>query len=244
MMIAKDANSNLVYSKLIEEMRSGRFAALHKLPPEEELAEALQISRTQLRDILGQMESAGYISRRRGVGTIINRHVFALGVRADIETEFRRIITEMGMVPGIASTKITKIFSDEVLSDRLSIRNNSPVYRIDRLVTANGKKVIYCEDYLPFQLIKHFDYADEDLEQPIFDFLSRFCEEKVYMDITRMKPVIADERLADLLEISLGTPLLLLDEVAYSFEGVALFRSIEYYTEEVSEQTLLRRGHP
>lgn len=244
MIIAKDSTAKNVYIRLIEEMRSGCFAALDKLPPEEELAEAMEISRTQLRDILGQLESAGYISRRRGVGTIINRHVFALGIRADVETEFRKIITEMGMEPGVAFTEITEIFSDEVLSSKLAIRNNSPAYRIDRLVTANGKKVIYCQDYLPFQRIKHFDYTDEDLQQPIFDFLDRFCEERVYMDITRMKPVVADARLADLLEISQGTPLLLLDEVAYSFEGIALFRSVEYYTEEVSEQTLLRRGHP
>lgn len=240
-MTGKEPNSRLIRNRLIEEMRSGRYSGLAKLPPEDVLAEEMQISRTQLRDSLSQLESEGYVSRRRGLGTLINRHVLALGIRADIETEFRKIIAAMGMAPGIDFTNIREAFSDEAISGRLDIRPGSPVYRIERMVTADGRRVIFCEDYLPHQHIKRFDYTEADLAQPIFDFLEQFCDEQVYMDITRMKPVVADEALARLLCVKEGSPLMHLEEVAYSFEGLPLIFSSEYYTADMAEHTLLRR---
>lgn len=237
----KEPNSRLIYFQLIEEMRNGRYKELVKLPSEVVLAREMLISRTQLRDSLSLLESRGFISRRRGFGTLINRHVLALGVRADIETEFRKIIIEIGMEPGTAFTRVQELFSNETISCKLRIRLGSPVYRIDRLVTADGREVIYCEDYLAHQRIKRFDYNDDDLAKPVFDFLEQFCDEQVYMDITRMKPVVADDQLASLLKVPIGDPLMCLDEVAYNFEGKPLIWSMEYYIADIAEHILLRR---
>ncbi|MBW7959756.1 MAG: GntR family transcriptional regulator, partial [Candidatus Promineofilum sp.] len=68
MLNGKEPNSRLIYNRLIKEMRNGRYSRLDKLPPEDVLAEEMQISRTQLRDSLSRLESRGYISRRRGLG--------------------------------------------------------------------------------------------------------------------------------------------------------------------------------
>ena len=244
MLNGKEPNSRLIYNRLIKEMRNGRYSRLDKLPPEDVLAEEMQISRTQLRDSLSRLESRGYISRRRGLGTLINRHVLALEIRADIEAEFRKIISGMGMTPGTDFTHSQEIFSDEALSHKLNIPLNSPVLRIDRLITADGAKVIYCEDYLPCQHIKRPGYDDEDLVQSIFDFLEQFCDQRVHMHITRMKPIAADARLADLLETETGTALMFLDEIAYNFDGMPLICSAEYYVPAIAEQTLLRRWSP
>jgi len=241
MLNGKEPNSRLIYNRLIKEMRNGRYSRLDKLPPEDVLAEEMQISRTQLRDSLSRLESRGYISRRRGLGTLINRHVLALEIRADIEAEFRKIISGMGMTPGTDFTHSQEIFSDEALNHKLNIPLNSPVFRIDRLITADGASAIYCEDFLPRQLIKRPSYDEEDLTQPVFDFLAQYCDQYVYMHITRMKPVAADARLAELLEEEPGTPLMFLDEVGYNFDGMPLIRSAEYYAPAVAEQTLLRR---
>ena len=55
-------------------MRDGAYANCERLPRESVLAEKMGISRTQLRDILASLEREGFITRRHGVGTIINRH--------------------------------------------------------------------------------------------------------------------------------------------------------------------------
>ena len=73
---------------LIAAMRSGEYASCECLPPEKDLSEKLGISRTMLRDVLGVLDREGFVTRRHGVGTIINRHVLAVPCRMDIEVEF------------------------------------------------------------------------------------------------------------------------------------------------------------
>jgi GntR family transcriptional regulator len=46
-----------------------------RLPPEDELAKMLNISRTTIRTALHSLEQDGIVTRRRAVGTTINRHV-------------------------------------------------------------------------------------------------------------------------------------------------------------------------
>lgn len=54
-----------------------------RLPPEETLAQQLGISRVKLRDILSVLQSNGYISRKRGIGTLINKHMLQEHARLD-----------------------------------------------------------------------------------------------------------------------------------------------------------------
>ncbi len=50
-----------------------------RIPPEMELAEALGVSRTTVRDALSRLEMEGTISRRQGAGTFVNE-TFEIGV--------------------------------------------------------------------------------------------------------------------------------------------------------------------
>ena len=73
-------------------MREGAFRGAKYLPSENDLAKRMDVSRTQLRDALARLEREGFISRRHGVGTMINRHVLALAVRMDLEVEFLEMV--------------------------------------------------------------------------------------------------------------------------------------------------------
>ena len=87
MQIKAESAKGLCF-RLLEEMKTGMFAQCDKLPRETELSELLGISRTQLRDALSELDREGFITRRHGVGTVINRHVLDVQNRMDIETEF------------------------------------------------------------------------------------------------------------------------------------------------------------
>ena len=77
-MSSQPTQSKTIRAQLLSAMKDGEFASCQRLPRESVLAESLGISRTQLRDILASLEREGFITRRHGVGTIINRHVCLL----------------------------------------------------------------------------------------------------------------------------------------------------------------------
>ncbi|MDR0839809.1 MAG: GntR family transcriptional regulator [Christensenellaceae bacterium] len=230
-----------VRSRLLYEMKEGIFKDKKRLPSEAELATSMGVSRTLVRDNLALLEQEGFITRRQGIGTMINKHVLDVTTRVDLEMEFSEMIAEAGAAPAVKILEINTIFCDERIAEKLGIRENTPVFLVSRLITANGKPAIHCVDYLSFQLIKDYTYQREDLEKPLFYFLKKFCDTDVYMDLTIVRPVLTDERLAKIFNADVGVPLLRMDEVGYNIDGQRVLYAEEYYIDGVLEHTMLRK---
>ena len=64
---------------------------------------------------------------------------------------------------------------------------------------------------------------------------------EAYMDLTNLRAVLADEKLAKILEIEVGTPLLHMDEVDYDIDGNVVFYSSQYFVNDMFEHTVLRK---
>lgn len=122
------------------------------------------------RDILASLEREGFITRRHGVGTIINRHVLNVQTRMDIEVEFLDMIRQSGHEPAVAFVRVSDGTADAQVAAQLRIPEDTPIIRIARLCTADGRPAIYCEDVVEKALAKG-DYTIQDFKLPIFHFL-------------------------------------------------------------------------
>lgn len=225
---------------LVDAMTSGEYAACRHLPPEKELSETLNISRTQLRDVLAALEREGFITRRHGVGTIINRHVLAVPYRMDIETEFLDMIRQSGFQADVLSVQVSSGRAGEKAARCLGIPAGSQVLRVSRLCSADGKPAIYCEDVIPKQLIKG-SYTISDLKLPIFHFFRHFCTHSPYLDVTDLRPVTADAALAELFQLPVGAPLLNMEEVDYDQDGTPVLLSSQFFADGIFRHTVLRK---
>ncbi len=232
-------DSRSIWNVLLEDIRSGRYK--DKLPPETELAAELGISRTQLRDGLSVLEQDGFITRRRGIGTVINRHVVDVKTRLDLEVEFMSMIRLAGYESELILISIEVKTDVPHITEKLGVSPTTPVLTTGKIVTANGEPAIYCIDYISFSIIKDFSYTREDLSLPIFHFLENFCATQVVMDLTEVKPMLADEILSEKLNIPVGTPLLYLDETAYNIDGQPVMYCQEYYRDGIMEHKILRK---
>ncbi len=237
-MEKKDARNYKI--KLLDEMKNGRFAHCDRLPRETELAEMLGISRTQLRDVLSELEREGYITRRHGVGTCINRHVLAVKNRMDIETEFSDIIRNCGCTPDVQVRWIGEIPADDRAAAKLGIAKGDPVLCKCSVCTADGVPVLCWSDVMAKALIKR-ECVLADFDSVIFDFLHSYCDVTVYMDLTELRAAAADETLAKYLGVPVGTPLLNMEEVDFDIEGNPIFYSDQYFTDGVISHTVLRK---
>ena len=225
---------------LLKEMKYGRFSEKSRLPRETVLAELFGISRTQLRDILAELEREGFVTRMHGVGTIINRHVLEVANRMDIETEFLDIIRRNGHEPSIGFIRVSEENADEKAASKLNISAGDPVISIHLLCCADGRPAIFCKDVLDKRLVKT-DYKEQEHEMIVFQFLKKFCDVNVYMDLTEIHPVLADPELAAVLDIPEGTPLLNMEETDYDIMGKPLFYSRQYFVDDYMKHTVLRK---
>lgn len=233
-------HARTIRAQLLTAMKTGEYAHSERLPRESVLAVKLGISRTQLRDVLASLEREGFITRRHGVGTIINRHVLGVQTRMDIEIEFLDMIRQSGFTPAVASIQTSDGAAGEKTAAQLRIPLGTPVLRIARLCTADGRPAVYCEDVVEKSQIRE-GYTLEDLERPIFHFLQQFCDLYPYLDLTDLRAVPADARLAEIFQIPIGSPLLQMDEVDYDIDGKPVFCSTEYFADGIFRHTVMRK---
>ena len=193
-MSSQLTQSKTIRAQLLASMKSGEYASSERLPRESVLSERLGISRTQLRDILASLEREGFITRRHGVGTIINRHVLNVQTRMDIEVEFLDMIRQSGCKAAVAFVRVSDGVADAKIAGQLQIPEGTPIIRIARLCTADEKPAIYCEDVIEKAIAKG-NYTLKDLKLPIFHFLQQFCGVNAYMDLTDVRPAVADAAL-------------------------------------------------
>ena len=239
-MSSQPTQSKTIRAQLLTAMKEGEYAACERLPRESVLAEKLGISRTQLRDILASLEREGFITRRHGVGTIINRHVLNAHTRMDIEVEFLDMIRQSGFTPEVASVQVSEGVADASIAAKLQMEEGDPILRVSRLCTADGKPAIYCEDVLNKALAKG-NYTIKDLKLPIFHFLQQFCGVYPYLDLTDLKPMVADAAMAEILQVPVGSPVLHMDEVDFDIDGNPVFCSSEYFADGFFRHTVMRK---
>ena len=243
-VIAKVDNeeiSSKVRKVLLEMLHEKNFDESGRLPPEEVLAREMGISRTVVRDVLAALESEGYITRRRGVGTVVNRHVLQVNCRLDLEKEFFEDLIDAGFVPSIKKVVVYRISANEEACRRLQLSAGNPVLVVERIVLADGREAIYCLDHIPVSIIKDPDYDIEELKAPIFDFLKNRCHSNIHVGLSRVEAIRAEDQLAEELGLEEGVPILYVDQVGYDKEQNPVLWSKEYYAPGFLHFTVLRR---
>lgn len=203
--------------RLLEELRSGTFAAANQLPSELELAEQLGVSRTVVRDALSELERSGYVERVRGIGTVVNRAVVGLAGRMDQKLEFYRMIREAGYEPHSDDLTVTREKAGPELAARLKLPSPDDVLLVvRRRVLADARPVLYSTDMLPLALFEGKHPERLDFSRPIFDLVREVCATEVTSTVAHLRAVAGTPLLRRQLALGEEQALLQLDEVCYS----------------------------
>ena len=222
--------SSQVAQQLAEELRSGRFAKAARLPAEVDLAAQLGVSRTVIRDALGELERAGFVERVRGIGTVVHRSVVHLPDRLDQKVEFLSMIADAGHTPHTDHLRLDYLPADKALASLLEVEPGTQLLRVRKRVLADERPVIWCVDYMPMSIFRGVNPERLDLAAPIFDLLERECGQCVTSTTAKVQAVYGDEDMRRLLRLPPTEALLLLDEVSYSRLCRPVMRSLGYYT--------------
>lgn len=205
-----------------------------RLPSEDALAAQLGVSRVKIRDVLAELESAGYVTRKRGVGTRINRYILAEKGRLDIDSIYVEIVASYGFKPRSTLRNIRFLRDpDHAIAQRLKLKPGEMVYLFEKQIYADETPIIIVEDYIP---AKYYDSADSDLslmDTNIFFFLQNLCDELLETLMVHMDACVAEGELAKAMEVPVGFPLMKLDSVCYNQASNPMMYSVEYYNTKI-----------
>ena len=217
--------------RLLQEIAAGRWAAADRLPPEVELAAALCVSRTVVRDALSELERGGYIERVRGIGTVVNRGVAALDHRMDRKVEFTRRIAESGRTPHTDHLLVTRQAADADAAAALGMTPGQTVLVVTKRMLADDVPVLLCTDTLPLELFGGRRLDGVDFARPIFDILQQECGIQTTSTIAHLRAVPGAAAERRLLRLGPDKALLELQETCYSRLCRPVVRSRTLYTD-------------
>jgi GntR family transcriptional regulator len=210
-----------LHSQLAECLRaeivSGHWDAGLQLPPEPELARSFRVSRTTVRQALGQLEQGGLIKREKGRGTFVTssrQHTWLLqSTGGFLEDETQRL--------GRMVTSTVLRMEREPLplwaSEALGLPPSSGGVTVERLRSVDAAVALYVVNYLPDTLADTVSELTQDASLSLYALLRARVGLTVAGARRSVEAVPADERLATLLGVEHATPLIYIESVSWDY---------------------------
>jgi GntR family transcriptional regulator len=223
---------------LLEDLMSGRLPPGAKLPNENEIGDRFGVSRATVREaVLGLME-AGYLTRRHGSGTYVtkaprSRHAL------DTTVSYTEMIREAGHEPGMTLISRAVRDPDRYERESLELARGEQVMELERVRFADRRPVIYSRDRIAAAVLR--DVSEDAFDGSLYAVLHRTGHEVVRAS-AELLPTLADTKLAKLLEVKRGAPLLHINQTDYDARGHAVMLSLEWHVADAFELIVNRRA--
>lgn len=202
---------------------SGEIKPGEKLPSENQISEKFNVTRMTVRSAFNNLVKEGYITRRRGIGSIV------LGNRISDNISTMRSYTDEMIKKGYKITTklvdLSIVAADELIKEKLNLDSGDNVWEVKRVRYADGHAVSYMITYMPVRMFPN-------LNKRCCDSLYKYLQEFGY-SISGAKrsveAIIANEELMKLLELDYEVPILHIEQVAFLESGELFEYSHTYH---------------
>ena len=196
------------------------------LPPERVICEHLGISKMTLRQAYSVLARKGCIEAQRGVGT------FVLGTRIEKQISgmlsFTEEVTARGCTPSSRLLGLTTTPANHGAQRFFCMREDENVYEMTRLRFSDEVPLAIEVVQLPQKLfhgIERFQWETESL----YDIMDKQYGVKLSRCCSEILAAPADRNQAKLLNLRIGSPLLVINRKSHSIEGVPVEFSTTSY---------------
>ncbi len=208
----------ILYRWITEQMKPGDV-----LPSEKELCEMFKVSRSVIRQALGNLVNRGLIERQRGKGTIVVRPKIDEYLMSRL-TGFYADMKAQGLQPKTKLLSREVVPADELLAYYLNLKTGDEVMKIHRLRFINEEPILTVVTFIPKALCPGL--MEEDLEnQSLYEVLEKKYGIRLIWGERTIEAIPADAQDARLLKVKKGDPLLFLRSITYTEGNVP----VEYY---------------
>jgi GntR family transcriptional regulator len=184
------------------------------LPPENELCEALNVSRPTIRQAFSELVNEGYVSRYKGKGTFVSKPKVDERFFSKLET-FHNEMSAKGLTPHTRVLALRRLSGPHEANERLGISLDAPLLYLSRLRSVDKVPLVYVETFLPFDKYEKLMEVDFNVNS-LYDSLEKLCHVRINRARREIEAINAPKKEAELLHIAKNKALNLVKTVAYS----------------------------
>lgn len=212
-----------------------------RLPPENELADMLGVSRTTVRSALQSLEQHGVLTRSPRRGTQVHRRLSPSMVALHRLIGFGRLLEEQGYAVEVVTTPRLTTEAPAEVYEALGLPRGTPVHAIDRLFMASGSPALIAINYIPKGLFLE-PPTEEQLAQSPFDMRDLLEGGPVDHALVELVPAGASKQIAERLGLKPGEAYLQLKELHMSESDTVLGFSVIHVNDRFVRFRLHRGG--
>jgi GntR family transcriptional regulator len=230
---AKDPARPSKISKAVRELRAmiaRQFAQGGKLPSEHELASRLSIDRNTVHRALELLSEEGLVTQKQGEGTFAHGRVIGVNSRLDEFVELTELIKNSGFTMEKRLLSITTEEASRDMAEKLGIVECSPILVSKEVLFADGKPVIYIEDFIPRNLIEE-PFSEAELADSYISFLKRRCHQQVSFSLLEIIPRVCDGPIREILQLPMNQAILESNCVSFNYSDQPIAASRVFYRE-------------
>lgn len=206
---------------------AGRLLPGDRLPPEEDLATSLGVSRMTLRQALASIEAKGLLERRRGRagGNFIREQK----IECDLTglPGFTEQMRRANVRAGARVVGVRRMAAPPPVSTALELGRGKDVFQIIRVRSARREPLALEESYLPAHLFEGID--KRSLTGSLYAIMGRDYHLAPHNALEWLEPVLATDEHATLLRIQAGDALMLVTRTAFTIAGIVVEHAFDRY---------------
>ncbi|MCE5174075.1 MAG: GntR family transcriptional regulator [Bacteroidales bacterium] len=208
MKIILDYNSPLpLYAQIEEQIRQAiqtpEYKNGKKIPNEVSLSKQLGISRSTLRQAINKLVFEGLLIRKKGVGTVAANK--AVNFKLNNWLSFTQEMKMLGIEVKNYELHVQWEKPNEELCQFFNTTSGARILKLERLRGKPEHPFVFFISYFNPRIGLT---GNEDYSRPLYDILEKDFNTIVKLSKEEITAVIADEFLADKLQIKIGDPIL------------------------------------
>ena len=215
---------------ILRSLQAGEWRPGEAIPSEMELAQRFKVSQGTVRKAIDELSGENRLTRRQGKGTFVATH-------AEQHTQYRflRLVPDEGPQGGMARRVLDcrRVRAPADVARHLDLRSGDTVVHIRRTLSHQGHPVVLDEIWLPGALFKGLTAERlSEYRGPMYALFETEFGVHMIRASEQLRAVAADATVAPLLNLPLGTALLSVERVSYSYDDKPVeWRRGLYHTE-------------
>jgi GntR family transcriptional regulator len=206
---------------LREEIRSGRYNPLDRLPSEHELVREYAISRITARQALVELARDGLVFRLQGRGSFVARPAVVQPLSR--LTGLAEAMSGQGLSSTSRVLRTSTVRAGGAVAARLGVEVGASIFEMRRIRMVDAIAVSFDLSWFPLELGRRL--AHEDLEgRDVFWLIENVCGIALGAADCEIGAVAAEDDVALQLGVPSGTPLVFIDRLTYDAKD----RPIDY----------------
>lgn len=215
---------------ILVSLRSGEWKPGEVIPSEVELAARFRVSQGTVRKAVDELAAENLLLRRQGKGTFVATHA-----EQQVQFRFLKLVPDSGSrgSEGPAQRDIIecrKVRASADVAKALALRSGDAVLQVRRVLSFGDAPAILEDIWLPAVPFKGLTAERlATCKGPMYAlFETEFNVRMVHAE-EKIRAIAATDTHADLLKVQVGSPLLSVDRIAYTYQREPMELRKGYY---------------